>query len=105
MSGLPWASVESILTKTTVIFRVGRILLLDSIEQFIGCPLFGNPQIQIQVCSPGRLAGRRSALLAIGFYLGSDTLRRYCLGDFATSFTEHLHYPRGRRLVLYDAEG
>jgi hypothetical protein len=81
------------------------ILLLESIEHFIGCPLFGNPQIQIQVCSPGRLGGRRAALLAIGFYLGSDTLRRYSLGDFATSFTEHLHYPRGRRLVLYDAEG
>ena len=81
------------------------ILLLEFIEHFIGCRLFGNPQIQIQVCSPGRLCGRRAALLAIGFYLGSDTLRRYCLGDFATSFTEHLHYPRGRRLVLHDAEG
>jgi hypothetical protein len=81
------------------------ILLLESIEHFIGCPLFGNSQIQIQVCSPGRLGARRSALLAIGFYLGSDTLRRYSLGDFATSFTEHLHYPRGRRLVLYDAQG
>jgi hypothetical protein len=43
--------------------------------------------------------------LAIGFYLGSDTLRRYTLGDLATSFAEHQHYPRGRRLVLYDAEG
>jgi hypothetical protein len=81
------------------------ILLLECIEEFIGSPLFGNPQIQIQVCSPGRLGARRSALLAIGFYLGSDTLRRYSLGDFATSFTEHLNYPRGRRLVLYDAEG
>jgi hypothetical protein len=38
------------------------ILLLESIENFIGCTLFGNPKIQIQVCSPGRLDARRSAL-------------------------------------------
>jgi hypothetical protein len=81
------------------------ILLLECIEHFIGSALFSNPEIQIQVCSPGRLDARRSALLAIGFYLGSDTLRRYSLGDLATSFAEHQHYPRGRRLVLYDAEG
>jgi hypothetical protein len=43
--------------------------------------------------------------LAIGFYLGSDTLRRYTLGDLATSFAEDHYRPRGRRLVLYDAEG
>ena len=67
--------------------------------------LFSNPEIQIQVCSPGRLNARRSALLAIGFYLGSDTLRRYTLGDLATSFAERQPYPRGRRLVLYDAWG
>jgi hypothetical protein len=81
------------------------ILLLECIEHFIGSALFSNPEIQIQVCSPGRLDARRSALLAIGFYLGSDTLRRYTLGDLATSFAEHHYYPRGRRLVLYDAEG
>ncbi len=81
------------------------ILLLECIEHFIGSELFSNPEIQIQVCSPGRLGARRSALLAIGFYLGSDTLRRYTLGDLATSFAEHQHYPRGRRLVLYDAKG
>ena len=52
------------------------ILLLECIEHFIGSALFSNPEIQIQVCSPGRLGARRSALLAIGFYLGSDTLRR-----------------------------
>jgi hypothetical protein len=37
--------------------------------------------------------------------LGSDTLRRYTLGDLATSFAGDRHYPRGKRLVLYDAEG
>ena len=81
------------------------ILLLECIEHFIGSALFSNPEIQIQVCSPGRLGARRSALLAIGFYLGSDTLRRYTLGDLATSFAEDHYRPRGRRLVLYDAEG
>src|SRR5204862_6722997 len=65
------------------------ILLLECIEHFIGSALFSNPEIQIQVCSPGRLDARRSALLAIGVYLGSDTLRRYTLGDVATSFAEH----------------
>src|ERR1700738_888534 len=81
------------------------ILLLECIEHFIGSALFGNPEIQIQVCSPGRLDPRRSALLAIGFYLGSDTLRRYSLGELATSFSTDINYPRGRRLVLYDANG
>ena len=76
------------------------LLLLGCIEHFIGSALFSNPEIQIQVCSPGRLDARRSALLAIGF-LGSDTLRRYTLGDLATSFSENQHYySRGRRLVL-----
>jgi hypothetical protein len=81
------------------------ILLLECIEHFIGSALFSNPEIQIQVCSPGRLDARRSALLAIGFYLGSDMLRRYTLGDLSTSFARDRHYPRGKRLVLYDAEG
>jgi hypothetical protein len=81
------------------------ILLLECIEHFIGSALFSNRKIQIQVCSPGRLGARRSALLAIGFYLGSDTLRRYTLGELATSFAEDQYRPRGRRLVLYDAEG
>jgi hypothetical protein len=81
------------------------IFLLEAIEEFLGEPLFNNPQIQIQVCSPGRLSPRRSALLAIAFYLGSDTLRRYTLADLATSFTEHVQHPRGKRLVLYDADG
>jgi hypothetical protein len=81
------------------------ILLLECIEHFTGSAIFSNPEIQIQVCSPGRLGPRRSALLAIGFYLGSDTLRRYSLGDLATSFAECQPYPRGRRLVLYDAAG
>jgi hypothetical protein len=81
------------------------ILLLECIERFIGCPLFGNRKIQIQVCSPGRLDARRSALLGIGFYLGSDTLRRYAVGDFETTVSRDFYYQRGQRLVIYDAGG
>jgi hypothetical protein len=81
------------------------ILLLECIEQFTGYPLFGNRKIQIQVCSPGRLDARRSALLAIGFYLGSDTLRRYTCGDLETTASRGARYQRGQRLVIYDAGG
>src|SRR5262245_18051313 len=81
------------------------ILLLECIECFTGSALFANQKIQIQVCSPGRLNGRRSALLAIGFYLGSDTLRRYVLGDLETTVSRDWHYRRGQRLVIYDAGG
>jgi hypothetical protein len=79
------------------------ILLLECIERITGCALFGNRKIQ--VCSPGRLDARRSALLAIGFYLGSDTLRRYSCGDLETTVSRDRRYQRGRRLVIYDAEG
>jgi hypothetical protein len=76
------------------------ILLLECIEHFTGYPLFGNRKIQIQVCSPGRLDARRSALLAIGFYLGSDTLRRYALEDLETTVSRDARYRRGQRLVM-----
>jgi hypothetical protein len=78
---------------------------LECIETFTGSALFGNPKIQIQVCSPGRLDARRSALLAIGFYLGSDTLRRYTCGDLETTVSRDGRYQRGQRLVIYDARG
>jgi hypothetical protein len=81
------------------------ILLLECIERFTGCALFGNQKIQIQVCSPGRLNARRSAFLAIGFYLGSDTLRRYAVGDLETTVSRDWDYRRGQRLVIYDAGG
>ncbi|MEW5962143.1 MAG: hypothetical protein AB1749_01125 [Pseudomonadota bacterium] len=78
------------------------ILLLECIEQYTGCRIFDNPSIQLQVCSPGRLAPRNAALHAIGFYLGSDTLREYVLDDFATTVSED-YYHRGKRIVIYDA--
>ena len=31
------------------------VRLLECIEQYTGCQMFGNPSVQLQVCSPGRL--------------------------------------------------
>jgi hypothetical protein len=81
------------------------ILLLECLERFTESALFSDQKIQIQVCSPGRLNARRSALLAIGFYLGSDTLRRYSCGDLETTVSNGGRYQRGQRLVIYDAGG
>jgi len=81
------------------------IQLIECIEQFVGSPVFGNRHIQLQLCSPGRLSPRASALLGIAFYLGSDTLRRYTLADLQTTFHSSFHHTRGIRLVLYDAQG
>jgi hypothetical protein len=81
------------------------IRLIECIEHFIGSSIFGNPHIQLQLCSPGRLGPRASALLGIAFYLGSDTLRRYTQADLQTTFQSDFHHPRGIRLVLYDAQG
>jgi hypothetical protein len=78
------------------------ILLLECIEQYTGCRLFNNRNIQLQVCSPGRLSRRHAALHAVGFYLSSDTLRQYTLDDFATTVSEDYHH-RGKRIVIYDA--
>lgn len=81
------------------------ILLLEAIEQFTGLALFGNPEIQIQICSPGKMNPRRAAIHSIGFYLGSDILRRYALDELETTFVKNPAYPRGKRIVLYDADG
>ena len=84
------------------------ILLLECLERYFEHPIFDNPSYQIQVCSPCRLDGPHAAILAIVFYLGSDVLRRYSLGDLTTTFSEDPlggHKHRGRRIVLYDGEG
>ena len=81
------------------------ILLLECTERFTGSALFGDRKVQIQVCSPGRLNARRSALLGIGFYLGSDTLRRYACGDLETTVSYGRRFQRGRRLIIYDGGG
>lgn len=79
------------------------IRLLRCIEKHCDFRIFGNPKIQLQVCSPGRLDKKRSALLGIAFYLGSDTLREYSIEEFITSVSFDDRYKRGRRIVLYDA--
>lgn len=81
------------------------IALIKSIERFVDHPLFMQPGIQIQVCSPGRLSPWRSAMLGIGYYLGSSQLRRYTVDDFETTASDDAHYSRGKRLVVYDAGG
>lgn len=78
------------------------VLLLECLGKYTGCRMFNNPDIQLQVCSPGRLQRRNAALHAIGFYLSSDTLRLYALDDFATTVSAD-YYHRGKRLVIYDA--
>jgi hypothetical protein len=79
------------------------ILLLEAIERYTGVRIFNNPDIQLQVCSPGRLAPRNAALHGIAFYLGSDTVRSYSLADFETTVSDR-YYWRGKRLVIYDAD-
>jgi hypothetical protein len=85
------------------------IWLLECIEMYLGHSIFHIPRYQIQVCSPCRLDGRRAAILAIAFYLGSDVLRRYSLDDLTTTFSwDTLPFSRqhrGRRIVLYVGEG
>jgi len=84
---------------------ISAIHLIEYLERFIGSPIFNNPKIQLQLCSPGRLSARGTAVLGIGFYLGSDTLRRYTQADLRTTFESDFLHPRGIRLVLYDAGG
>jgi hypothetical protein len=77
------------------------VLLLDCLADYTRAQIFNNPNVQLQVCSPGRLTPRSAALHAIGFYMASDTLRTYALDDFATTVSRNAYY-RGKRLVIYD---
>lgn len=78
--------------------------LVALIGKFTGEKIFGNDNFLVQICSAGRLHPHRAALLGVGFYLGSDKIRRYKLSDLTTTFSnDFVHSPRGRRLVLYDA--
>jgi hypothetical protein len=80
------------------------IRLLECIGKYTETKIFDNPDVQIQVCSPGRLDRKRAAYLAIAFYLNSDTLRRYKLDQFITTVSYDDSYKRGRRMVIYDAD-
>lgn len=70
---------------------------LKDLESICGTKLLDNPEVSIQVCSAGKLSGRRAALLGICFYLGSDKLRRYVREEFITSQNDKT----GGRLVIY----
>ena len=88
--------------------RTTAIQLLECIETATDSHIINNPAIQIQVCSPGRLLPLHANILSIIFYLGSDVLRRYTLNQLETTFSEFSSkhdLERGRRLVLYDANG
>lgn len=81
------------------------ILFLEILEIATRSKIFGNKLVQIQVCSPGRLNELYSAILSIGFCLGSDILRTFALWELETTFSNGPYRPRGRRLALYDANG
>jgi hypothetical protein len=81
------------------------ITLLGALERATGTNVFGNPNIQIQVCTPGRLPPRSAGILTIAFCLGTDLLRRFYRSDLATTFSNKTMYTRGHRLTLYDALG
>lgn len=78
------------------------VRLLECIGKYTETDIFINPDVHIQVCSPGRLDQRRAAYLAIAFYLCSDTLRRYDLQQFLTTVSFN-RYDRGQRMIIYDA--
>jgi hypothetical protein len=82
-------------------------LLLESLSNALNLSLFGNQEVQLQICSPGRLSERRAALLGLAFYLGSDTLRRHSTETLETTFSRDPRYGHsyGIRFILYDAYG
>jgi hypothetical protein len=81
------------------------IALLEAIERATRMRIFNSPEVQIQVCSPGRLNERNAALLATMFYLGSDVLQMYSREDLETSFNTPSDSYRMRRLIFWDGEG
>lgn len=77
------------------------IRLLELLQAISGVKIFQNPDIQIQVCTPGRLSNERAALLGAAYYLGTDRLKRFEPKEYHTT-------QRGYtcdRLVIYDSEG
>lgn len=81
------------------------IEVIQAISDYVGRPIFRNPNITVQVCSPGRLSAEHTAILGVSYCLGSDRVRRYSMSDLETTFSDSPYYPRARRLVLYDADG
>jgi hypothetical protein len=86
------------------------ILLLECIEEYTDSALFENPDIQIQVCSPGRLGKQFAGMLTLGFALCSDILRGGSLEALETTFSEldeltSGRMSRGRRITIHDGNG
>ncbi len=81
------------------------VMLIECLEEFIGQSIFASKNHIIQVCTPGKLSPENAAILSIAFYLSSDSIRKYRLGDFETTVSEDDVYRRGRRIALYDANG
>lgn len=81
------------------------IRLLDCIGRCVDEDVWANPDIQVQICSPGRLDQRRSAMLGTIFYLCSDTFRTYTLEELRTTVQFDDRYMRSPRLVIYDGYG
>ena len=82
------------------------IWLVECIEQYTGLGIFGNKDVQIQVCSPGRLDNEYAGILTLCFYLGSDFMRPLSLEYLQTTFTNlsgrFPAWERGRRITIYD---
>lgn len=78
------------------------IRLLESLGRAIGASVWANQDIQVQICSPGRLDKTRSAMLGVVFYLSSDTFRSYTPEELKTTVQFDSRYLRSPRLVIYD---
>lgn len=91
------------------------IQVIRALEAATNTEIFYNPQIQIQVCSPGRLSPEAAAILTIGFLLGSDAIPDIRSQERETTFSYQLHQDAsyemelvpwwGNRLALYDCHG
>lgn len=81
------------------------ILLLRCLEEATQTKILHNKDIQIQVCSPGRLVSHYAALLSIAFYLASDVVRRVTPAHIKTTFSYRKDNFKGVRLVISDGGG
>lgn len=78
------------------------IRLLQSLSRCVGEDVWANHDIQVQICSPGRLDQLRSAILGTVFYLCSDMFRTYTLEELRTTVQFDERYMRSPRIVIYD---
>jgi hypothetical protein len=88
----------SILPPLGSVSAVGKVL--RAFEERTSVRIIDSPDVQIQVCSPGRLDQREAAILGVCFYLGSDTLRRFKKEELNST-----HSYTDCRFILYDDYG